>query len=122
MTNFWCSLRDIIIAILRLIMLELVLLVTGLHHILFNHTEISNITLVMVPQRRDRERLAFVDDLRNNNFDLVNNVSPPTSGYSKFKEDDEFDDIDDADFDDSDIDDTFDDENDENDGKGGDNK
>ena len=64
--NFVCALRDVIIAILRLIMLQLVLFVTGLHHILFNRMEVSNIQLMAVPQRRDRDRLAFVDDLKAN--------------------------------------------------------
>ena len=102
MKNFWNAFRDILIAILRLIMLQLVLFVTGIHHILFNRTEVSNISLALIPQRRDRERLAFVDDLKANNLDLVSPDIPlPLSENDDFREDDEYlnddDDIDDDD-------------------------
>ena len=92
--NFVCALRDVIIAILRLIMLQLVLFVTGLHHILFNRMEVSNIQLMAVPQRRDRDRLAFVDDLKANNFDLITKASLPPADCLGFVEDDDIDDID----------------------------
>lgn len=101
MGNFFNAVRDMIIATLRLIMLQIILFVTGIHHILFNSVEISNISLVMVPQRRNRDKLAFMDDLRANNFDLVKNFSLPPA-ETDFKGDDEFDDLDDE-FDDDDI-------------------
>lgn len=108
--NFWSALRDVIIAILRLLMLQLILFVTGLHHILFNRTEISNIQLMVIPQRRDRDRLSFVEDLRANNFDLIKNSPLPPADCNGFVEDDE--DLGD-DFPDDDIDDFPDDGNDE---------
>ena len=108
--NFVCALRDVIIAILRLIMLQLVLFVTGLHHILFNRMEVSNIQLMAVPQRRDRDRLAFVDDLKANNFDLITKASLPPADCTGFVEDD----IDDIEFTEEDFDDNEDDDSDNN--------
>ena len=105
--NFGYAFRDVLIAILRLIMLQLILFVTGLHHILFNRTEISNIQLMVIPQRRDRERLAFVDDLKANNFDLLKNSPLPPADCNGFVEDD----IDDIEFTEEDFDD------DDNDGE-----
>lgn len=105
MNNFGCALRDVIIAILRLVMLQLVLFVTGVHHILFNRTEVSNISLSLIPQRRDRERLAFMDDLKANNFDLIKNAALPPASCTDFKEDDIIDEL--GDFDDDDLDDFY---------------
>ena len=110
MGNFFNAVRDMLIATLRLVMLQIILFVTGIHHILFNSVEISNISLVMVPQRRNRDKLAFMDDLRANNFDLVKNFSLPPA-EANFKGDDEFDDLDDYD---DDI--IFDDDDDTDDG------
>ena len=91
MKNFWSAFRDIFIAILRLIMLQIVLFVTGLHHILFNRLEVSNISLALIPQRRDRERLAFVDDLKANNLDLLTSDVPiQLSGDDGFREDEDY--------------------------------
>ena len=109
--NFVCALRDVIIAILRLIMLQLVLFVTGLHHILFNRMEVSNIQLMVIPQRRDRDRLAFVDDLKANNFDLITKSPLPPADCMCFVEDD---DIDDIEFTGEDFDDNEDDDSDNN--------
>ena len=109
--NFWYALRDVIIAILRLIMLQLVLFVTGLHHVLFNRTEVSNIQLMVIPQRRDRERLEFVDDLKANNFDLITNTPLPPANCNGFVEDD---DMDDMDFNEEDFEEYEDDDNDDN--------
>ena len=58
--------RDVIISIIRLILLEIVAFFTGLHHILFNSLEVSNISLGLIPSRRDRDKLSFLDDLRTN--------------------------------------------------------
>lgn len=108
MGNFFCAIRDVVIAVLRLIMLQVLLLFTGLHHILFNQTEVSNVTLALVPQRRHRDRLAFIDGLRMYNLDLINNASMPPGGSVPFREDD----YDDEDFDDFDEgDDDFPDDN-----------
>lgn len=74
------------------------MLFTGLHHILFNQTEVSNVTLTIAPQRRHRDRLAFIDGLRMYNLDLINNASMPPGGSIPFREDDYdeyFDDFDD---------------------------
>ena len=107
MYNFFSALRDIVIALLRLIMLLFILFFTGLNHILFNRTEISNVSLVIIPQRRDRERLAFVDDLKQNNFDLLKNSPLPPASCNDFKDDEHFDeeDFDIEDFPDDDEDD-----------------
>lgn len=91
MYNFFSALRDIVIALLRLCMLLLILFFTGLNHILFNRTEVSNVSLVLIPQRRDRERLAFVDDLKQNNFDLLKNSPLPPASCNDFKDDENFD-------------------------------
>lgn len=48
---------------------------------------------MVIPQRRDRERLAFVDDLKANNFDLLQNASVPPASCNGFVEDDDIDDI-----------------------------
>lgn len=86
--SFLYVLRDILIAILRLLMLQLVFFTSGLHQILFNKVEISNISLVLIPQRRERDKLSFVDDLYINNIDLASNkVLPPSN--CNFQEDDE---------------------------------
>lgn len=117
MCNFLYAVRDIIVALLRLILLQLILFVTGVNNILFNRTEIANVSLVIIPQRRDRDRLAFVDDLKANNFDLLHNKPLPPAECPNFTEDD-FDD-DDVIFEDDDNEipppKNKDDENDEND-------
>lgn len=82
------------------------MLFTGLHHILFNQTEVSNVTLTIAPQRRHRDRLAFIDGLRMYNLDLINNASMPPGGSIPFREDDY-----DEDFDDFDDDEDFPDDN-----------
>ena len=43
MCNFLYAVRDIIVALLRLVLLQLILFVTGVNNILFNRTEISDI-------------------------------------------------------------------------------
>ena len=106
MSGFWSAVRDIIIAILRLFMLQIILLFTGLNHILFNRVEVANVVLSLIPQRRDRDKLSFVDDLKANNFDLLKNTPLPPADCSNFEEDDE-----DEDFDDDDTSDDSDDEN-----------
>lgn len=82
------------------------MLFTGLHHILFNQTEVSNVTLTIAPQRRHRDRLAFIDGLRMYNLDLINSASMPPGGSVPFREDDY-----DEDFDDFDDDEDFPDDN-----------
>lgn len=89
-------------------MLQLVLFVTGLHHILFNRMEVSNIQLMVVPQRRDRDRLSFVDDLKANNFDLITKSPLPPADCMGFVEDD------DIEFTEEDFDDNEDDDSDNN--------
>ena len=61
---------------------------------------------MIIPQRRDRERLAFVDDLKANNFDLLKNSPLPPADCNGFVEDDDIDDIEftEEDFDDDDND------------------
>lgn len=100
MSGFGSAVRDIIIAILRLFMLQIILLFTGLNHILFNRVEVANVALSLIPQRRDRDKLSFVDDLKENNFDLIKNAPLPPAECNNFVEDDELDDIDEDDLDD----------------------
>lgn len=102
--------RDVIVSVLRLLLLEIVAFFTGIHHILFNSLEVSNISLGLIPSRRDRDKLSFLDDLRAN-----------TAGVAKIDDTvpfrpDDFDD-DDIEFNDEDIDNSENDdnENDKND-------
>ena len=65
---------------------------------------------MVIPQRRDRERLAFVDDLKANNFDLITNTPLPPANCNGFVEDD------DMDFNEEDFEEYEDDDNDDNNG------
>ena len=102
MCNFLYAVRDIIVALLRLVLLQRILFVTGVNNILFNRTEIANVSLVIIPQRRDRDRLAFVDDLKANNFDLLHNKPLPPAECPNFTEDKDAYDDDDIIFEDED--------------------
>lgn len=104
MSGFLSAIRDVIRAILRLFMLQIILLFTGLNHILFNRVEVSNIALSLIPQRRDRDKLSFVDDLKVNNLDMIKSSPLPPADCTNFIEDDEFDDDDFDDLDDDDND------------------
>ena len=98
MSGFLCAIRDTLIALLRLGMLQFILFFTGLNHILFNRVEISNVALTMIPQRRDRDKLAFVDDLKVNNLDMLKEGPLPPADCTNFTEDD--DDVEEKDIDD----------------------
>ena len=74
-------------------MLQIVLLATGLHNILFNRSEIANISLVLIPQRRDRDNLTFINNLKVNNFDLMKGPIPPADNIG-FIEDSDLDTLD----------------------------
>lgn len=85
--NFLRAIGDVFISILRLITLLLIALLTGIQHIIFNSTEVANITLSLIPQKRHRDRLAFIDDLCMYNLDLVTKANMPPGNYIPFKED-----------------------------------
>ena len=59
------------IAVSRLILLCFILLVEGLHHILFTRSEVCAIVLKVIPLRVDRDKISYVENLAMNNLDLM---------------------------------------------------
>lgn len=107
MSGFFKTIWGIIVALARLIVLEFILFFNGLNHILFNKSEIVSVSITIAPQRQEREKLSYLDNLKLCNFDIDNNISVPQDNYIEFRGDDEFDG---EDFDDDDLEDFDDDD------------
>jgi hypothetical protein len=92
MKNFIRTVLDIVRALLRLVLMMCRLVISGLDQILFNNSEVANISLICVAQRREQEKIAYIDKLIENNIDLALHQQVPPSNFIPFQEDSEYDD------------------------------
>lgn len=91
--NFVRYVWGIVFAIFRLFSLSIVLIVNGIHGILFNRTEIMGMTMHGIPMNVERDTMAYLDDLAKSNVDITCGMSlPPQSAFDSapFRGDDEF--------------------------------
>jgi hypothetical protein len=66
-------------------------IVSGLDQIFFNDSEVVNVTLICMPQRREQDKLAYIDKLIENNMDVALHKQAPPSNFIPFQEDSEYD-------------------------------
>lgn len=76
-----------IFATFRLLSLTFVLLVSGMHGIIFNRSEVVGVTMHTLPLSVDRDKVSYLDDLERRSSDATfglpdNYMAPP------FREDD----------------------------------
>lgn len=89
MINFLRQVLDVFCSIVRLLILEFVLFFSGLNHILFNKSEITSLTLQIIPQKREREKLSYLSELKYSNFDIDLGIPLAEPIDVNFKSDDE---------------------------------
>jgi hypothetical protein len=81
MKELFSNLLSYMIAILRLLLLQVTVFFNGLHHILFNRVEICRVTLSMIPLKVDRDKLSYLDKLAlNTNIIAGGSVAEETCG------------------------------------------
>lgn len=97
MITFLKGIWGMIVAIIRLGFILVIFAFTGLQHILFNKCEVSGVSLTLIPQLQDRDKIAYIDKLRCGNVDLATGIPIPDDIGIPFRDDDYFDDLDDFD-------------------------
>lgn len=88
--NIWFA----FVAITRLLLLNLIMFLNGIHQIIFNSSEVTNVSLLIRPNTLARDKLSYIDNLRLANMDLAQKdpASLPADAFddSKFKTDEEY--------------------------------
>lgn len=95
MKVFFDTILGMLIAFVRLLFLLAIFFLNGVQHILFNKCEINGVTLMLTPQRQDKDKIAYIDKLRCENVDLATGLPIPKGDGVPFRADDEYDDFDD---------------------------